>query len=83
MQVIDESAKVPQEHTETGSDDPGDAAGSEARRGTCEFQNVPWGAIMITNQSFSFISASNSGPKKRDLAKDPRIPENGHNDFPV
>ena len=29
-----------QEHAETGSDDPGDAAGSEARGGTDEFQNV-------------------------------------------
>ena len=37
---------------------------------------------MITNRSFLFrppIPAQNN----RDLAKDPRIPENGHNDFPV
>ena len=34
--------KVPQlqERAETGSNDPGDAAGSEARGGTDEFQNV-------------------------------------------
>ena len=30
----------PQEHAETGSDDPGDAEGSEARGGADQFQSV-------------------------------------------
>ena len=29
------------------------------------------------------ISTSNFGKNNRDPAKDPRIPGNGHNDFPV
>ena len=40
------------------------------------------GDKMITDRRF-FISTSNFGKNNGDPAKDPRIPGNGHNDFPV
>ena len=58
------------------------AAGWRLERQWTALPSPTMGAEMIVNQGFLFlppIPAQNN----RDLAKDPRIPENGRNDFPV